>query len=221
MESVVLSPAASRAIAVKERLVGIGREVSSWAIENGLLLKEARDNGYHREWGYQSFDAAIAALQDAGQLDYGPRNARNFILVVEMIQKQGLDQNITAQIPISKLREVASLKNPKDQLALLALCSTGNVAEVQREAKRLRALANGDDVDPFSPYTIYCTDTMKGFIKECLEKARDRYTLDVTVPDAAVLVDAILPEWFNTVDTLPPPDQEHDCPPPSSPEPSH
>jgi len=216
MESVVLSPAASRAIAVKERLVGIGKEVSSWAIENGLLLKEARDNGYHREWGYQSFDAAIAALQDAGQLDYGPRNARNFILIVEMIQRQGLDPAITAKIPISKLREVASLKSPKDQLALLELCGSGNVADVQREAKRLRALANGEDVDPFSPYTIYCTETMKGFIKECLEKARELYTLDATVPDAAVLVDAILPEWFNTAHT---PDQEPDCPHPSSTEP--
>jgi len=216
MESVVLSPAASRAIAVKERLVGIGREVSSWAIENGLLLKEARDNGYHREWGYTSFDAAIEGLQNAGQLDYGPRNARNFILVVEMIQRQGLDPEKTAQIPISKLREVASLKSPKDQLALLELCGSGNVADVQREAKRLRALANGEDVDPFSPYTIYCTETMKGFIKECLEKARELYTLDATVPDAAVLVDAILPEWFNTAHT---PDQEPDCPHPSSTEP--
>jgi hypothetical protein len=198
MEPVVLSPDAARAITVKEQLVGINREVCTWAIENGLLLKEARDNGYHKEWGYDTFDHAIDALQNQGLIDYGPRNARNFILVVEMIQKQGLDQAAIAKIPISKLREIASLKSPKDQHLLLEACATSNVAEIQRMAKRLRAEAAGEDVDPLSPVTIMLTETMRAFYKTCLQKARDIYTLDLAVPDAAVLVDAILPEWFNT-----------------------
>lgn len=192
-------PVTGRPAEVRERLHAISRDVSASYIENGLLLQEAQNNAYHRAWGFTDFDEAIDALHEQGVLDYSSRNARNFIAVVSMIQRQQLDPAAVSKIAISKLREIATLKDAASQRALLDSCHGMSVADVQKEAKRLRAKAAGHDIDPLNPITLMMTDTMKGFFRECMVKAREEYALESTLPDVNVLVDSVLPEWFNSL----------------------
>jgi hypothetical protein len=191
------SPARSKY--VMDRLVAINRQAEEIIIENGLLLREYKDNGYWREDGYESFDSAIDSLHEKGVLDYRARNARNFIAVVDMLEKHNLGAEAIKGIGISKLREIATLKNIDEQKRLLGGAGEMDVSTVQREAKKARDKAAGRDVDPLQPYTIMTTETGHQFVKECLSKARRVHALSDAMPDGAVLVDAILPEWNSGV----------------------
>jgi hypothetical protein len=42
------------------------------------------------------------------------------------------------------------------------------------------------------------TATMRVFFKDCIKKAKQIYAVNPDTPDVAVLVDMILPEWFNS-----------------------
>lgn len=181
---------------VKSRIITIARSTASNYIENGLLLKEILDHEYFKAWDYNSFDDCITCLQEAGHVDYGSRNARNFIAVVEMVEKQGIPMDDAAKIPISKLREIASITDPKAQQKLLAASNDMDVSEVQKEAKRLRDKAKGIDTDPYSTLSLRMTETQRGFFMDCLSKAREHYGVTKDTQDAVVLVDMILPEWF-------------------------
>ena len=71
-----IAKADDRANFVKNRLLEINRQASNIVIENGQLLREYKENAYHKEDGFKSFDEAIQAYHDSGLLDYGPRQAR-------------------------------------------------------------------------------------------------------------------------------------------------
>lgn len=190
---VVESPA--RSMFVRERLVAINRDMSEKYIENGLLLLELKTNGYYREWGYESFDECIEHMHQQGLVDYGSRNARNFIAVAEMIGRLELSAEDVQKIAISKLREIASLPSPESQRKMLDAAQTMSVDDVQREAKKIRDQAAGRDVDPLRPYTFMMTDTQHTFTRECLTDARRVYSIDDEVSDANVLVDVLLADW--------------------------
>jgi hypothetical protein len=190
-----------RAQVVKTRLLAINSQASNLIIENGLLLKEYKQNDYYKADGFATFDVAIQMMQESGQLDYGPRQARNFIAIVDMLQALGIDPADVETIGISKLREIASLPLDTDQRALLSAARTLTVAEVQREAKRLRDKAFGRETDPLVPVVLKTTETQATFLKECLTEARRIYALPDTLGDASVFVDSILAEWFTNKDT--------------------
>src|SRR5512140_276709 len=98
---VVAAASAERASYVQNRLLEINREVADKYLENGLLLKEIRDNAYYREWGFSSFDLAIETMRGRGQLDYGKRSAWYFIAVVEMIERLGLPADSVQSLGIT------------------------------------------------------------------------------------------------------------------------
>ena len=104
-----------RATFVRERLVAINKSAGDMVYENGLLLREYMANAYFKEDGFKSFDAAIDSMQDSGQLDYGARNARNFIAIVDLFDTLHLPPAEVQNIGISKLREIAMLADPKEQ----------------------------------------------------------------------------------------------------------
>jgi hypothetical protein len=182
-----------RAKAVRERIVAISKQVSEAYIENGLLLREYKENGYYKEDGYDSFDEAIQGLHDAGQIDYGPRNARNFIKVVEMIDQHGLDAKKVGEIPISKLREIATVQDQKQQQKLLEAANDMTVAEVQAKTRAIRNKA--DETDPLHPITLMTTQSQREVFERCLKAARRVWSVNEDVPDAAVLIDHLLSDW--------------------------
>lgn len=186
-----------RALYVKRRILAIGEAAATLVLEAGTLLTEYKANAYWREDGYPSFDVAIDTMQSNGQIDFGSRQARNLISVVEMFTKLGIPETKRRELGISKLREVASLHDEKEQRKLLDAASGMSVAEVQREAKRLRYLASGRDVDPLDPIVIQASTTQRQFYGECIDAARHQYGIDDHVPEATVLVDTILAEWHS------------------------
>lgn len=193
----VLPAESQRAVYVKERLAAINKQHNELILENGLLLREYKANGYFKEDGYESFDEAIESLHEKGVLDYGARNARHFIAIVDMVDRLELTSAEIKAIGVSKLREIAALKSETEQRRLLSEATNKTVGEIQKEAKRLRDKAAGRDTDPLNPTTHMFTDTQKGFFKECIRRARTEYAIEDNVPEAAVLVDYILADWHS------------------------
>jgi hypothetical protein len=197
----------SRAEWVRTRLSELNHSAGELIIENGLLLLEMKKNGYHRELGYKSFDDCLTGKQQRGEIDYGPRQARNFLNIVALVNEVGLSSGDLDTIAISKLREIATLPASTDEKRdFLERAKGMSVAEVQAEAKRRRDKHFGHDTDPIKPFPLNTSDTQRQFLVECLQKARRVYAIDNAVSDTSVLVDAILPEWFTSAaaDDLPP-----------------
>lgn len=193
----VLPAETGRAQFVKQRLRDINTLHNDLIIENGLLLREYQANAYFKEDGFKSFDEAIEALHERGELDYGARNARHFIAIINMVEALNIGPEEVKAIGVSKLREIASLKDSQSQLALLGAAAQKSVGEIQKEAKRLRDKAAGRETDPLNPITLMMTDTQKQFYKECIERGRLLSGAKDEVPEVAILVDVILADWFS------------------------
>ncbi len=193
----VLSKTQNRAVEVRERLAAINRQHNDLVLENGLLLREYKTNAYFKEDGFVTFDEAIDALQQRGELDYGARNARHFIAIVDMVDRLHLTPQEVKDIGVSKLREIAALKSEAAQRNLLEAARTQTVGEIQKEAKRLRDKAAGRDEDPLNPVTLMMTDTQRQFYKVCILRGRKEAGVEDNTPEAAILVDVILAEWFS------------------------
>lgn len=191
--------AADRGLQIKTKLIALGKQAADLILTNGLLLREYQSGGYYKEDGYASFDAAIEAMKDSGQLDYGARQARHFIAIVSMCEALNIQGPEVNKLGISKLREIASVKDPQQQLALLGQAGEKSYSEVQAEAKRIRDKAAGRDTDPLSPLTVMVSETGKTFFRECIAAARQAYSISEEVPEAAVLIDYILAEWHSGV----------------------
>lgn len=199
MSNVTVVSSPERATYVRTTLKDLNKRAGELILENGLLLREMKANGYWKEWGFQSFDACIAQMQVNGELDYGPRQARNFIAIIEMVDTLGIDGATVDELSISKLREIASLPTPDAQRRLLERAKTLDVASVQAEAKQARDKAHGRDTDPLKPFVLHTSETQRQFIHECMTRAREVYGLDDDISETAILVDCILPEWFTSV----------------------
>jgi hypothetical protein len=194
-EAIIEVGPANRGPQIKAKLAEYGQQAADLILQNGLLLREYQSGGYYKEDGHKNFDEAIEAMKNAGLLDYGARQARHFIAInigAEEVKRLGM----------SKLREIASVKDTKDQLALLGSASQRSVAEIQKEAKQLRDKAAGRDTDPLDPVTLMMTETQKEFYAECIERGRLISGLDPgKVPDVVVLVDVILADWLSGAPT--------------------
>jgi hypothetical protein len=192
--------AKDRAQFVSSRLQEISKSMAEYFIETGQLLKEYKDNGYYKEEGYDSFDQAIEQMHQDGKLDFGSRNARNLIGVVEMALDNGLKPADLEGISISKLRELATL--PKEaQKKMLPTAAETPVAEIQAEAKKIRHKARGHDVDPLDYITLPTTATGKTAFNTAIATARRINSIADNVPDHAVLIDVILAEWMSGQET--------------------
>jgi hypothetical protein len=197
-DELVQQAAPGRAEFVKNRLLEINKHANSLIIESGTLLSEYKANGYHREDGFKSFDEAIEAYHASGLLDYGARQARYLIAVVQMVTQLGIPAEDVEKLGVSRLREIASAPGEASQRQLLEAAKNMSVSDVQKEARKLRDKAMGRESDPFEPYMIKTTESQRAFLKECLTEARRIYSLDEGVSDAVVLIDVLLTGWFNT-----------------------
>lgn len=189
-----------RADYVKNRLLEINKQAAGLIIETGELLTEYKANGYYKEDGFKSFDEAIEAYHASGLLDFGARQARYLVNVVEMVKRHALEPAKVDTLGVSKLREIASLPGEADQKALLEAAPEMTVGQIQKEAKRLRDKAFGRESDPFDPFMLKTSESQKQMIHDCLTEARRIYSIADTVNDTGVLVDYILSEWFSEKD---------------------
>ena len=193
----------ARAVYIKDRLITLNKTAADLIYESGALLKETKDNAIYKEWGFDSFDEAIETLHDRGELSFGARNARNLIAIYDMLASLGDGADGAKELGISKLREIASLKGAEAQRKLLEAARDMSVADVQKEAKRIRDKAAGRETDPIDPIIIKsATESQKKFYAECLAAARVEYSLNDEVPDAAVLVDHILADWHSGLQSI-------------------
>lgn len=192
-----------RAQFVRDRIVTLHKAASEIVLETGVLLQEYKSQGYFLEQGYDSFDSAIEDWQSKGLVDFGPRNARNFIAIVNMVQARGLKVDDVKEMPVSKLREIASIPIAEEQARLLEAAKTMTTAEVQREAKQLRDKAHGRESDPLHPITLMTTESGREHFRNCIKTARTVYALSDDMPETAVLIDHILADWYtNAIEHL-------------------
>jgi hypothetical protein len=188
-----------RASQIKTKLIELGRQASNLILTNGLLLREYQSAGFYKEDGYKTFDEAIEAMKDAGQLDYGARQARHFVAIINMCDSLNINEAEVNKLGISRLREIASIKDPQQQLALLGSADGKSVADLQREAKAIRDKAAGREGDPLDPVTLLMTATQKQFYKDCIAAGRKMNggKDPEAVPDVAILIDVILADWHS------------------------
>lgn len=202
-QNVTVVDSNDRALFVRNRIIEISHHAGNLVIEAGLLLREYKTNAYYKEDGFDTFDEAIDSLHSAGKIDYGPRNARNLINVVDMFDKLGVTDADKQSLGISKLREIATIKGEDQQRKLLEEAKELPVAEVQKRAKQIRDKAAGRDTDPTEPIIVRgASASLNAFYQECIKAARVEYSLDENVPEAAVL-EAILAEWHSGISAQP------------------
>jgi polyhydroxyalkanoate synthesis regulator phasin len=187
-----------RAKDVLDRVIAINKSVGETYIENGLLLREIMDNGYYREWGYKSFNECIDKLQEQGKIDYGARNARHFIAVADMVKKHKLTAKDIDKVPISKLREIASVKDQARQKQLLLDAPQTSLEDLQKQVRQVK----GHTADPLRPVTLLTTETQLTAFNEAIAHARTIWAIEDTVPDVAVLIDSILADWMAGAPTV-------------------
>jgi hypothetical protein len=199
---VALAVKDNRAAYVKDRLIQINKHAASIIIESGTLLREYKANGYAKEDGFSSFDEAIEAYHSSGLLDYGARQARYLISVVDMVDNLSIPAEKVEQIGVSKLREIAGVPGEGDKKALLDKADSMSVAEVQKEAKKLRDKALGRESDPLIVTVLKTTESQQKMFNECISEARRIYALPEEMSEASILVDVILTAWFNVRELL-------------------
>lgn len=188
---------------VKERLIQINNAAADLYLENGLLLREYKENGYYKAHGYASFDEAVETMKQQGLLEYGARQARHFIDIVNMTEKLQLGSADIKDIGMSKLREIASVRNEDQQRRLLAEAPDKPFSEIQREAKQARDKIAGRESDPFMPIILKnTTQSQHEFFMTCMREARNLYRLPDDMTDGVILTDVILTAWFNSREAI-------------------
>lgn len=190
----------TRSSFVRDRLLSLNKNAAQLVMENGALLREYKQRQYYVEEGYASFDMAIDDMHDRGMLDYRCRQARNFIAIVDMVDQLGIDPKEIPEIGMSKLREIATTRAP-DTRHLLEAAKDMSVSEVQAEARKIRDKAAGRDTDPLKPWVVKTTESQMMFAEEAILEARRIYQLPEDCPEAAVLIDHVMAEWFTNKDT--------------------
>jgi hypothetical protein len=189
---------ATRGLDLKNKILSLGKQAADLILTSGCLLREYMSGGYYKEDGHKSFNDAIEAWKAQGLIDYGARQARHLIDVVSMVEALSISPEEINKLGISKLREIASLKDPQQQLAMLGAADQKSFADIQAEAKQLRDKAAGRDSDPLDPITLLMSATQKQFYKACIERGRKLSGLtEDKMPDVAILVDVILADWMS------------------------
>lgn len=189
---------ADRGVQIKQKLLQLGQQAADLILTSGCLLREYQSGGYFKEDGHKSFNDAIEAWKTQGLIDYGARQARHLIAIVDMVDALNITPGEINKLGISKLREIASLKDPQQQLAMLGTADQKSFADIQAEAKQLRDKASGREGDPLDPITLLMSATQKQFYKDCIERGRKLSGLtEDKVPDVAILVDVILADWIS------------------------
>jgi hypothetical protein len=102
------SPLELRATAVLTQILAIKSTLMKRSLELGRLLKEARDNDYHMQWGFARFGDWVE--QESG-LDMSARSAYYLIVVVERTAQLAVPDEELEQIKLSKLKVICSLKD--------------------------------------------------------------------------------------------------------------
>jgi hypothetical protein len=85
-EAIIEVGPANRGPQIKAKLAEYGQQAADLILQNGLLLREYQSGGYYKEDGHKNFDEAIEAMKNAGLLDYGARQARHFIAIINMVE---------------------------------------------------------------------------------------------------------------------------------------
>lgn len=191
----------TEALDIKTRLITINKTHSDLIFENGLLLRNIFVNAIYREWGYDSFDQAIDTMQDQGLLTYGHRNARNFIAIIDMFEVLHLDGSMK-ELGVTKLREIASLKEADDQLEVLDHAAEMSVPEVVAEVKAIKDRRAGRDSDPFKPRMLKFSETQSKAFDEILAATRTVHGINDNVPAEAILIDVIMADWYSGLPVL-------------------
>jgi hypothetical protein len=188
----------NRGADLKTKIVSLGQQAADLILTSGCLLREYQSGGYFKEDGHKSFNDAIEAWKAQGLIDYGARQARHLIAIVDMVDALSITPGEINKLGISKLREIASLKDPQQQLAMLGGADQKSFADIQAEAKQLRDKAAGRDTDPLDPVTLLMSVTQKQFYKDAIERGRKLSGLtEDKVPDVAILIDVILADWMS------------------------
>lgn len=191
----VLGPEGDQAMQLKDRLITINKTHGDLVLENGLLLKRVLTDAIYKEWGFQSFDAAIDGLRDQGLLTYGARNARNFVAVVDMFSRLQLGEE-HKQLAISKLREIATLKRDDDQRDVIDRAADLSVSEVVAAVKAIKDMRAGRETDPFKPRTLKFSETQSNAFDEIIAATRVVHSINDNVPAEAILIDVIMADWM-------------------------
>lgn len=194
---------------IRQELARLSKELSQFIMTTGALLREYKGGGYFKEDGYDSFDEAIEAFKQQGLLDYGARQARNLIAIIDLVDAVMLSAEDVNKLGISKLKEIASVRDLTEQRRLLEEAKDKPYDEVKREAKRLRDKAAGRETDPWEGRVeLLMTQSQMTLYKHCIRAARLMAGMSDDVPEAVVLCDVILADFSSGLPDMSAPDNE-------------
>jgi hypothetical protein len=119
-------------------LMQLGSEIQRSFITMGRLLKEARDNDYHLEYGYPRFGQWV---EESG-LDLSERNAYYMINVIERAEQLGIPDDQLQQVKFSSLKEIMALPESTDPEQVKALVTEAKDMSVKDVTAVVGALKN-------------------------------------------------------------------------------
>lgn len=158
----------SRAERVRRDLIALKQSVTISFFDIGELMVEARDNGYHMDWGYQNFGEWIQ-----NNMDMSERQGYYLMRIVEGQRKLGLPRNALMDLSMSKLKSIFGLdfdKFEKDIKGLLMSAPDMTADEVEAAAQTIKG--GGIAVSPLLWLTIKVSPEVKKLVKQAFEGVR-------------------------------------------------
>jgi hypothetical protein len=189
-----------RAEVVRERIYEIKDDLVSKSLELGHLLKEARDNQYHVEWGCSQFGQWV---ENASGLDMSERSAYYLIRIVERSEELGIGDDQLRRVKLSKLKEIFALKAAEPELIkeLVTKAETATLEEIRHDCQLVKI---ADGAEPYLYWACKIPQSVREDLDKSFEKVRriygDKFTEDGSIQDIPdwMCLKYIFIEWLNT-----------------------
>lgn len=154
---------------VRLQIVQLGKSIHSNFISLGRLLKEARDNKYHNEWGFTRFGDWV---ESASGLDVSERTAYDFIKVVETAERLQLTDEQLQEYKISNLKEILSLTESSDPEVIKELLEESKTMQV----KKVKELVGAIKQEEYVYHTLkFARDVEDNVYQPAVERCRRVY----------------------------------------------
>lgn len=158
-----------RSEVVRLQIMQLSQTLHKSFVVLGRLLKEARDESYHLQWGYQRWGQWV---EEASGLDMSERTAYDFVKIIEVADRLQLPDSDLEQVKVSSLKVIASLPEDTDPETVKALLEDAKTLPF----KTVREVVGQMKNEGFVYHSLkFSTDVEDNVYQPGLERCRREY----------------------------------------------